>query len=521
MAPGSSRLRAWVPSGRRIGELWSTGTVDPVLVWLVAFGIYVLRGYSAPLSRDLGTFVYGGEQFAHGIPPYVGVFNSVGPLADMMPGVAIWLGHFASLDPVLAARAFFTVLSAGCCALIYVLARDVWRSRVAGVVTAAVFVSFERFLTLATGGPREKTTMVLLLLAALIMVGRRRWLAAGAFTALATLTWQPVLAVALLTAAVAITLGGPGRARAAARFVVGGLIPSVAAVVYFAAYGALPVALNGFITVNVLYTSQPSPFTSPIDTWRFLWQGYHVSLIVFLVGLLGLVVLAITRLSRVVGRDKEPASTTDLAVVSLGAGAVAAMAWSLVAINGAPDLFVILPFGALGVTGLVLALSRHLSRTRVTVLVAAVASLATVLAVVESVGTIGPVTLPLQRADITAVMSAAPPGSTVLAMNASEVMAISRRTNPTHFLIYDPAIESYIRHSWRGGMAHYKAHVARIRPTFVVTSVTGSRRWPDKILARYYWKVGYGPTWVWYVSRTVGHQAFLRLRAANRHVMFG
>ena len=62
-------------------------------------------------------------------PPYVGIFNSVGPLADAVPGLAIWLGHFVGADPILSARLFFTVLSALCCSLLCVLARDTLRSR--------------------------------------------------------------------------------------------------------------------------------------------------------------------------------------------------------------------------------------------------------------------------------------------------------------------------------------------------------------------------------------------------------
>ena len=95
-----------------------------------------------------------------------------------------------------------------CCALLCVLARDAFGSRAAGLLAPAVFLTFERFIELASSGPREKTAMVVFLLAALILTGRRRWAAAGVFTALATLTWQPALFVAVAAVVVAVLVGG-------------------------------------------------------------------------------------------------------------------------------------------------------------------------------------------------------------------------------------------------------------------------------------------------------------------------
>ena len=125
-------------------------------------------------------------------PPYVGIFNSVGPLADAVPGLAIWLGGFVGVDPVLSARLFFPVLSALCCALLCVLARDTFGSRAAGLLAPAVFLTFECFIELASSGPREKTTMVVFLLAspdpdrAPSLGGRRR-----AAPPWPPSTWQP------------------------------------------------------------------------------------------------------------------------------------------------------------------------------------------------------------------------------------------------------------------------------------------------------------------------------------------
>ncbi|MDG6146466.1 hypothetical protein NF717_12555, partial [Lactococcus formosensis] len=74
-----------------------------------------------------------------------------------------WLGHLLGVAPVQSARLFFTVLSAVCCALLCVLARDAFGSRAAGLLAPAVFLTFERFIELESSGPREKTAMVVFL----------------------------------------------------------------------------------------------------------------------------------------------------------------------------------------------------------------------------------------------------------------------------------------------------------------------------------------------------------------------
>jgi hypothetical protein len=495
------------------------GNLDLVVVALVAGAIYVAHGYSGLLSRDLGVFTYGGEHVARGIPPYLGIFNSVGPLADLVPGLAIWLGHQAGLDPILSERLLFTLLSVACCVILSVLARDIFGLRAAGFLAPAVFLSFQRFTQLASDGPREKTTMLVFLLATLVLVGRRRWVAAGVCTALATLAWQPSFAVAVVAAVVGLLCLPRGRWLAAGRFVVGGMIPSAATVAYFVATGALHAAISGFVTVNVLYTHQPSLLSAPASTLRFLWIGYRFSLVVFAVGLVALLTLTAAHVGGLVMRSRLlPDHARAVAVATVGLAALTGSAWTLIAINGAPDLFELLPFAALGVCGAILALARWLSPRLVTALVAAVASAAVALAAVESVGTVG-FRLDQQRADIAAVLAAAPRGASLFSINAPEVLAITGRTNPSHFQLFDGAINAYIDHTWPGGLKGFSGYVTHLRPTLVAISSGYASAWPQRMLTHHYWRVGRGASWSWFLSRSAGPRALAAVRAANLSVM--
>jgi hypothetical protein len=474
---------------------------DCLVVGLVATGVYALHGYDARLVRDVGAFMYGGERFAAGVPPYAGIFNTVGPLADAVPGLAIWVGRHLGIEPVSAARHFFTLISAACCVLVYLLGRQVLGSRAAGFVAAAVFLTFGEFLRLASGGPREKTTMVLFLLAALLLLGRRWWLAAGVATALATLTWQPSLAVAVTAAVISLAGAPSGRVRGAISYVAGGAVPTALTALYYLLHGDLRLAVDGFVVVNARYKQQPSLLSAPRSTWHFLWVGYEWSLWLVVAGLVGLVVTAVAIRPR------------PVPLLALGAAAAVGTAWSVAVINGAPDLFVLLPFGALGVAAVVVRAAALLPRCRLA-LVASVAALAVVAAGAEAVDSRNDA-LVGQRTNVAAVLAAAP-DATLLSINAPQVMALAGRANPTRYQLFDQGIDDYLQHTLPHGLAGYTHWIGRHRPTLIARSGAVGETWPDEMLARYYWYVGRGPDWVWYLSRTAGPEVLHAVRLANR-----
>jgi hypothetical protein len=487
------------------------------VVGLVAFSIYALHGYNGLLGRDLALFTYGGERVAKGTPPYVGVFNSVGPLSDGIPGVAVWLGHLVDVGPVLSTRVLFTALSALCCALLCVLARDTFGSRGAGLLAPAIFVTFERFLELATDGPREKTAMVLFLLAALILVGRRRWLAAGVLTALATLTWQPVFLVALAAVAVGIVISGKNRVGSFVRFLVGGAIPSAITVGGFQVAHALGIAWNGFYIVNAEYTSQASAISQPVVLWSKLWEDFHLTLLIALVGLPAMLVLsarALPSVRRTAGAD----SPVPHRLVTVGAGCLAGCAWTISVINGGPDIFELLPFAALGVAGVIVLAVAHVPHRLGMVGVAALVCVGLVGATVESVVTRN-YGLLIQRADISAVLDTQPLDATIFSMEAPQVPAIAGRANIWRWQMFDPRMLNYLDHTQPGGLAAMAHRLAAARPTFLAIATRYTGTWQAGVVRRDYWRVGHAPGWTWYLSRTAGLHAFDRARAANAAVM--
>lgn len=493
------------PGGRRL----SPAVLDPVAAGLVALVVYALHGFETSLGRDPATFVYGGQRFVDGVPPYQGIFNSVGPLGDMAAGVGIRLGRLVGLDDVTGARLLYLLLSAACVAALSVLARHALSSRAAGLLAPAVFLTFAGFSELATAGPREKTVMVLCLEVALLLLLRRRWFGAGVLTALAALTWQPAILPLAAAAAAAILVSADRRLRAAAAYVGGGLVPTVVMVAYFAAEGASKPAWWGFVRVNVGYTTQPTI----LDSWQLLADDYRWFLALVLLGCALSIALAVRAL--VHSRRRGGFTDVERAIVVLGTGAIVSGLWSCYAINGAGDLFVVLPFAAVGVAAALVELGSRLSpiaarRLWVATAVVAIASSCVAAVVTRDTG------LPAERRNVTRMLAAVPPGSTLQSFYAPEVPVLAHRRNPDPWQLSNEAITTFLDDHLPGGLAGYADQVSRSQPALIVVGRNATIDWLRPVLDREYARVGRGAHWTWYASRSLGHRVLHHLHEVNR-----
>jgi hypothetical protein len=487
----------------------SSRFVDPVLAGLVALAVYCLHGFGNALDRDQATFVYGGVRFAHGIPPYRGVFNSVGPLGDMVSGLGTRIGWWWGLDSLTGARLIYLVLSAACVSGISVLAREALRSRAAGVLAPAVFLVFASFLKLATAGPREKTVMVLCLECALVLLLHRRHFIAGVLTALAVLTWQPVVLVAVAAALVAILTSGAPRRRSLAAFVLGGVVPTALMVAYFLSQGALKEAYWGFIRVNIGYTRQPNI----VQSWSLLTGDYGWSLALVVAGWGAGIVAGGVALARY--RRRNSLVEVDRHLLVLGTGGLVAGLWSCYQINGGPDLYVVLPFAGVGLAWGLLAVGERVGHPTALRLGAAVLALSVVVAGVEAVSTRDD-GLTTQRRDVSRMVAAVPPGSTVLSLSAPEVLVLLHRRNPYPWQLSNSAISQFLDDHLDGGLAGYADRIARLHPTLIAIGHHTVDDWLEPVLDRDYTRVGGADRWVWYAANSLGRSALHRLRQVNR-----
>ncbi|MBO0846716.1 MAG: hypothetical protein J2P22_15020 [Nocardioides sp.] len=477
---------------------WLKG-VDPLVgvVALVSLVVYLLHGFDKILARDLGLYTYGGQRFLAGDPPYVGVLNRSGPLAHLLPGIGTWAGRLVGLSDVHGARALYMLISVLAVCVVYLAVRDLTRLRPAAVVAAVAFLGFQAFLDAATNGPRDKTAMTLFLLLALLAVVRRRWVTCGVFIAMGTLTWQPVFFVIAPTAAVAVLLAPERRLAALVRIAVGGIAATAVVVFYYILNGALHAFLLGFVLINARYTHQTSAFSQG-KIWVGARSGYGPSFWVIIFGFVAVLVLAVVS-ARAAWRTREAAPAT---YVALGAGTLVGLAWCYIAYNKAPDLFVMLPFAALGVGGAAAVLLRRLDMRAAVAVTAVLAVIGTTYATAFSINSRRH-TLIAQQAQVAAMFRAGPHPSTVLSVQAPQVLVLSGRTNISRYQMFGNGFWNYIDHTFPGGLAGYRAWVEKQAPTFIVVETGFHPRWLEPLLEQHYHRVASGLQAVWWVNKSL------------------
>jgi hypothetical protein len=248
-----------------------------------------------------------------------------------------------------------------------------------------------------------------------------------------------------------------------------------------------------------------------------LWSGYHASLLLVIAGVVLLLVQAARILPRAIRPGPSGVPTEVRRVVSVGAAGLVATGWTLYAINGPPDLFVVLPFAALGFGAVAALLAAQPARAVRPVLAASFVVLLAA-GVIESVTTRNN-TLVTERADVRAVLGTQPPDARVLSIGAPEALALGERVNPSRYQLFDRhRMLKYLDDKYPGGVAGYRRRMVDLRPTFIALGVRGA--W-ERPLLQYYRPIGDGTDWTWYISRSVGHQAIVRARLAHEHAMAG
>jgi 4-amino-4-deoxy-L-arabinose transferase-like glycosyltransferase len=429
-------------------------TLDPfpLLVGAVAVLVYSLRGFLGVLVRDSAFYVHAGQLVADGALPYEDLFNRAGPLAHLAPAVGVVAARLLDAHEVVGVRVVFMTISALAVVALYLLGRDVFASRSAGVAAAAAMLAFSPFTAYATYGPREKTLMVLLVAVALVATARQRWLAAGALVALATLTWQPAF-LALFPGVALAALLTTGRWRALLRLCVGGVIVTVVVLAPYVVTGELRTFLDAFVLVNAQYTEQGSPLGDLGHVWRDLRWGYGWSLVVALLGGATLLVgAAATVVSSLTARQRPgPGAAALLAAALTLLGGVA---WSLRAYDRYPDTFVLMPVAALGIGALAAHLVRSLPSPAGQILTATWAFVAASLVALQSVSSQDSTLLAQQRL-VDSVVAALPPESRIEAVQAPVALVLSGQHSASRIQLFGNGMETYVAETWPGGLDGY------------------------------------------------------------------
>jgi hypothetical protein len=510
------------PSDERIQEhpdhrgSRTRGAVDPwaFVVGAVALACYVARGIGGILDRDLGVYSYGAQRVLAGVPPYLGIENRAGPLAHMVPVPGIVAARLVGGDDLTGMRIWYLVLGVAGVVLAYLVVRDVFSSRVAGLTAAATLLAFEGFTVLATTGPREKTPMVLFMWCAIWALTHRRWLLTGVFVALTTLTLQTGFFPVAASAVVGLVLLCHGRERltATGRFVLGGALPTVVIALYYALTTHVSVLLSGLVVLNVKYSSGRPLSSRAGVVWPKLQDGYGVSIWLLVGGLLSLLVLAVVRLADR-GRRRDPLTAL---LVALAVGALAGLAWTEKDFDSWVDAFPLLPYAAIGVAALVHELRARLP-DRAGYVVAALLIVVPTVSGARFAVTTRDDPLAQQRTMIE-VLGREVHDPTIWSVEAPQVLVLAGTVNPTRYQMVSEGLQRHIAAVWPGGFDGWvQSNLAR-RPDFIAikkhTFDVGTF-WRDKI-GQDYIRIAVTPGVVVFARRSLSKAVIHRLRQAEK-----
>jgi hypothetical protein len=304
----------------------------------------------------------------------------------------------------------------------------------------------------------------------------------------------------------------PGtRRRASASYVVGGLAPTALAGLLFLVSGHLRVAWWGFVVVNVGYTSQPTILTS----WRLVTADYRWSTVLVVAGWFLVLALAVAAARRVRGASSGTrVDDADRALLVLGAGGLAAGLWSCYAINGGADLFVVLPYAALGVAGGLVLAARTLPVAAARRVTTVVVVLAVTVGCAEALSTRDS-RLPTERRDVHAMAALLPAGSRIVSINAPEVLVLLHHRNPTPWQLSTSATAPFLDDHLPGGLDALRRRIASQKPGLIAVGRHSEDAWLAPVLLHDYVKVGAGDHWAWWASRTLTAAVRDRMRRQN------
>lgn len=493
------------PARTRPTSRWRIDPLGPLMA-AVGLVVFLLHGFGGLLTRDLALYAYAGQQFAEGVPPYEGVMNRAGPLAHMVPGVGVMIARALGTDDLMTMRALMMALSVVAVWLTYLLGRDTFRSRLAGLAASATLLTFQGFVTYAGGGPREKTTMMLLVVIALLAVVHRRWATSGVAIALATLTWQPAFWTVITVAVVAVLVGERGWRRPAGLVWVGvgGAAATAAMVLYFWLAGAFEDFLDGFLLLNATSTRQIGLVELVVTDLEELTSGFGWSLWLVIAGLVSTVVLAV----RAWRTDRS--DPVNAAVIAMGAGTLGSFAWAIGVFNGWADAVVVLPLAAVGAGGLARLLLTRVEPRRATALVAAYCAVVLTVTAVDTWLT-RPDEIDVMRAETEAVLAAGGPRVTAMSVGAPQPLVFGQLKNPLQHQMFIGGLQEYLDEDWPGGLEAMAAVVHRDRPTFITMDHPTWYGFLRPVLLEDYRRIGTTLDFTWYVDRTVGEEKITEL----------
>jgi hypothetical protein len=459
------------------------------IVLLVSLGLYTAtRFWEQPSGGDRANWDYMAQVIARGGVPYRDAVNIKTPLSAYIGAAAITAGRPMGVADVEAIRVCYILLAAATVALTFLVASNWFYGTAAGLLAAAVMLSFHSFLQFNGGGVQPKTPMILFGLLSLWAAGKGRPIISGLTGMLSALSWQPGL-LFFGTSALALSRDLTGlRSKKVCKFIAASLAPLVLTIAYFWSVGSLR---NLYLwTIGFNATIYGPEQTRTIGTFfrhfgKVMGHYYAGSQVYFYLSIVGAILAIASDLALAFrsGRTAFFASSTRHAVILSG---IIYFGFCMVNLQSGPDLIPLLPFvavaSAIALTRGIKVLGQFFKRSaRINERRFEMITFTLIIGVVFYLSAFSLIEIRLhsnlladQRAAIARLVAQMKPGDKIFVHGSTEVLVLGGLVNASPHFFLDRGKDRYLDRTEPGGFEGWLERLKAERPRFMILSRLGT-----------------------------------------------
>jgi hypothetical protein len=326
---------------------WPTGVYPIIGAAVFLLGVaFVLLQHPFALSErgDLAIWDYIAQSILRGQVPYRDVIEIKTPLAAYLSAASMAAGRAVGMHDVFAARMLSVLMIGLLSVATYLVAAAHLQNRLAAF-SAFLIPLLPAHLVTMIAGTQPKLPMLLLGMLTLLFIARDRPFAAGLFSMLSFLCWQPGL---LFTGTAVLIFSGcltRWRDLRAVKVLAGAAVPLGLAIVYFYFAGALSDLWTWTFAFN-LDVYAPKEVKGLRDALSLLWKITHQvfasAVILIPLSIAGLIVFAFEFARKV--KCRAAFRYEKLIPFSIVIPPVVYVSFCLLNFQGGPDLIPLFPF---------------------------------------------------------------------------------------------------------------------------------------------------------------------------------
>ena len=466
-----------------------------LLVFLIAVIVFSVYGFEGTLVRDDAIILYGGQQLAEGVPPYLSIFDNKTPVAPLLAGAGVSVASLLDLDDILAVRITFLVFCSLAPVGLYLLGSALFNSQKVGLLTAFTFVGYSGFGIHAASGPREKALMITFVVFSLLFTTRQKWFWAGVLSSIALLAWQPAAIYALIVVFLALVQAETGRVRVRNTIlaVSGILAPVVVVSLYFWSQGAFQDFFDGAILFNLFYLERPfrSLWDHIIRPIEAVFSNYRSTAFSILIGFLMVLVMYVWRLRLYKSNLLKLIRKDNFAALLLTFPLIIIL--SLLDFQRYPDFFIFLPYVAIGFGWLLYIAYDSLLKIKVNGIITQKLIFVTLCAVL--LGSAATQYYAMERHELVEqrqwaeqIESQLAPGDKIVSVGVPQALVLLHRTNPNRYVFLTAGIDGWIDAKTPGGFEGWLEELEKYDPAIILFGRTKGRFLPvltDWLRSRY------------------------------------